>query len=474
MTIEKGKTVNSYATLNYFLDSPNLVGAVFFCKYYCSSNFFRKLLKSEKKMKNKRKLGQAIIEYVLLLIIPVLLISVLPNLNKTVELTLNTVGVDLMEEEGQTPDTPDPICNDEDICSPKILYPPVANMELPDNKDCNEKGVYRKGASIRIQDLSYDTDPDNSGSIDHLEWTVEKKDPSGAVVEECSTTTKNETLKLSRKFGGSSESTGLTIDMNGYGGVTDYALCVRDPGTFTVTLKAFDNDGLLSSNTSVKTFEIRDLKPSIRLEVNVADSGTTINGSAMKNIYSQSLSNTCAFDPKLEKGVNQSPQLDSNAKHEFTYKNVTYNYTEVCPKDVSIGRSGQVTFKLIENEGVGNGNKAFLTDPDFTATNYEKKNDPEAIPEGAENSLYGFDRHGFTYQTRFIQSSALKPDDINDNNSQMITFKDGAAEYTKEFENPGIYMFDAQVYDENLISSQTYGVQNKDNYKADVGIWKCQ
>lgn len=68
-------------------------------------------------MKNKRKLGQAIIEYVLLLIIPVLLISVLPNLNKTVELTLNTVGVDLMEEEGQTPDTPDPICNDEDMVS---------------------------------------------------------------------------------------------------------------------------------------------------------------------------------------------------------------------------------------------------------------------------------------------------------------------------------------------------------------------
>ena len=64
MTIEKGKTVSSYATLNYFLDSPNLVGAVFFCKYYCSSNFFRKLLKSEKNMKNKRKLGQAIIEYV--------------------------------------------------------------------------------------------------------------------------------------------------------------------------------------------------------------------------------------------------------------------------------------------------------------------------------------------------------------------------------------------------------------------------
>ena len=64
-------------------------------------------------MKNKRKSSQTI-EYVLLLIIPVLLISVLPNLNKTVELTLNTVGVDLMEEEGQTPDTPDPICNDED------------------------------------------------------------------------------------------------------------------------------------------------------------------------------------------------------------------------------------------------------------------------------------------------------------------------------------------------------------------------
>ena len=139
-------------------------------------------------MKNKRKLGQAIIEYVLLLIIPVLLISVLPNLNKTVELTLNTVGVDLMEEEGQTPDTPTPTCDDEEICSPKILYPPVASMELPDNKDCNEKGVYRKGASIRIQDLSYDTDPDNSGTIDHLEWTVEKKAPSGAVVEECSTT----------------------------------------------------------------------------------------------------------------------------------------------------------------------------------------------------------------------------------------------------------------------------------------------
>lgn len=34
MTIEKGKTVSSYATLNCFLDSPNLVGAVFFCKYF--------------------------------------------------------------------------------------------------------------------------------------------------------------------------------------------------------------------------------------------------------------------------------------------------------------------------------------------------------------------------------------------------------------------------------------------------------
>lgn len=421
-------------------------------------------------MKNKRKLGQAIIEYVLLLIIPVLLLSVLPNLNKTVELTLNTVGVDLMEEEGQTPDTPAPTCDDEEICSPKILYPPVASMELPDNKDCNEKGVYRKGASIRIQDLSYDTDPDNSGTIDHLEWTVEKKAPSGAVVEECSTTVKNETLKLSRQFGGSSESTGLTIDMNGYGGITDYALCVRDPGTFTVTLKAFDNDGLLSSNVAIKTFEIRDLKPSIRLEVNVADGGTTIDGSAMKNIYSQSLSNTCAFDPKLVKGVNQSPQLDSNAQHEFTYRNVTYNYTEVCPKDTAIGRNGQVVFKLIENEGIGTGDKAFLTDPDFTATNYNGDVKGEGTPEGAENSLYGFDRHGFTYQSRFIQSSALIPEDINENNSQIITFKDGASEYTKEFENPGIYMFDAQVYDENLISSQTYGVQNKDNYKPDVGI----
>ena len=427
-------------------------------------------------MKNNKKLGQAIIEYVMLLVIPILIITVLPSLNETVEMTINTVSVDLMETEKEgsvLPPTPE--CTNPNGCDPEpiLLYPPVAKFELPTycNDQLNgteQRGIYRKGATIRLQDISYDTDPNGQGKIDHGEWTVQKYDLNNNEIEACSTVLRDSTIHTSRAANSGSEYLGLTISMNGYGGLTQYANCVRDPGKFKVTLRVFDNDGLLSKNIHTETFEIRDLRPSIKVSAE-----TDSNARSSATYVSQlSQSDGCRFDLPIGGAGNEKHTqyglpvpVNTNETGEVDFDDLDMPYIEVCPRDDRTGKDGKVTFR-IESASANN----FLADPDFTATDNAGTNEEEKVPEGAEDVLFTYQRHGFTYKSRYIQSSALHPNQVSDDNSQVILFDDGAATYIKEFDNPGIYFYDAQVFDENLISAQSVGTRTKSQYDADVGV----
>ena len=414
-------------------------------------------------MKNKKR-GQGLVEYVMLLLIPVLLITVIPNLNKTMKMTMTTVGVDLLEEMGDVAWDPsgggEVICPPEDPGCDTTLYPPVARFELPEN--CGITGIYGKGRPVRLANSSYDID----GDIDHLQWWIKRYDKTGALDTACSTP-QNAPIIINRTDLTNIDA-GLTISGSGYGYETSYGQkqCTRDPGSYEVTLRVIDNDGLVSQPYTLR-YEIRDVRPSLTI---MATSDSVSTGEACDphpenddlcggngRIAQMRNSDSCKPLPTdgLRTGDKTINYTNSGSNGTITYNGHSYPYLEICPY-VAGSYSGEVIFQI------HNAKKATTQTGDTQTTETTAlwaHADPDYIAiqgmnyafEGEDNEAK--DRHGFKYKTRYISSVQTEGTDIDPATVQITTFETGANTYTKQFKTPGTYIYDGFVYDENEVSA---------------------
>lgn len=434
----------------------------FFIRKEEKSNNKQQIIRLKETMKNKKR-GQGLVEYVMLLLIPVLLISFIPNLNKTMKMTMTTVGVDLLEEMGDVEwSIPDEVaCPDDDPnCSGTQLYPPVARFELPEN--CGITGVYGKGRPVRLANASYDID----GDIDHLQWWIKRYDVDGHLDANC-TTPQNAPIIVNRTDLTNIDA-GLTISGSGYGNAIMYGQrqCTRDPGSYEVTLRVIDNDGLVSQPYTLR-YEIRDVRPSLTIMA-TSDSVSTgeycdphpenddyCGGSGQ--IAQIRDSDSCKFYPteKLRPTDKSIDYNNSGGKGTIIYNGHSYPYLEICPY-VAGSYTGEVIFKIhnakttITQTGTHQTTTTTASwahaDPDYIAINgmdyaFEGENNPDK------------DRHGFKYKTRYISSVQTEGGTIDPDTVQITTFETGANTYTKQFRTPGTYIYDGFVYDENEVSA---------------------
>lgn len=421
-----------------------------------SNNINNKLLEKNA-MKNKKR-GQGLIEYLFLLLIPVLVISVIPNINKTMKMTLSTVGVDLLETMGEVEVT-------EGVENPEIipLHPPVAKFTLPEH--CGDTGIYQKGRPIRLANASYDVD----GDVDHLQWWVERYDVTGKKIEEC--TTPDDQPIIVNRTAGTNLNSGFTISGAGYGYATIYGEreCMRDPGSFIVKLRVYDNDGFVSKEYS-DTFEIRDVRPSIAVTAELSDYARDGNPAIgiSKTITQRIVSDACRFYPT--DGLKNPDHEDNQVINHGNTGTVTYNghryaYVESCPY-IDGSHEGIVTFKISNYVSNNATNGVTTSDPDFVAIQgIDKVFEGENAPAKR--------RYGFTYITQYISSVVSKdhPSSIPTESAEVSTYTTGASVYTKQFKTPGTYLYNATVFDENRVSASS-AAEYDDGYEVgpNVGV----
>lgn len=419
-------------------------------------------------MKN-RKRGQGIIEYVMLLMIPLLVIAVIPNLNSTVEMTLSTVGVDLLEEMGDVEVTcADGSC---EIDPPITLHPPIAQFDLP--KNCDTVGIYQKGRPVRLINASYDKD----GDIDHLQWWITRKDVNGVVDTQCSTPIDDPIIVNRDDF--DNTTTGLTMSGGGYGDHLIYGEreCMRDPGSYEVTLRVYDNDGLVSQPFT-KTFEIRDVRPSISISAKVSDYAEDSTKGVEKTITQKIVSDKCRFSPVegLDDEYHDN-RVTNNTSTGVPKKFVRFNghdylYIESCPY-IEGHYDGIVTF-TINNYDAGSSHGLATADPDFVAISHSCENCAHIVGQTfeGENNV-AKNRHGFKYVSRFVSSVFTEEHNgttktIPTSTAEVTLFETAANVYTKQFKEAGTYLFDATVWDENQVSARADA--EEDGSVPNVGV----
>lgn len=204
---------------------------------------------------NKKKRGQALIEYVMLLAVGVLTAFLFVQMEGTIKDKVLIIAEDLLYENPGVPEVP------VKIETPVLkLTPPVAQFSVP-------TPIY-KGRDIHLVDSSYDPD----GVIDYYKWNIDGQEVTRSRAE-------NDAEK------------GLVISMN------NELRRFRYSGTYVASLIVIDNDGLVS-NRVTKTIEVLNRPPTLNLSVR-SHTGATSSSNVSVWQYCSATFYTTYDDPDL-------------------------------------------------------------------------------------------------------------------------------------------------------------------------------
>lgn len=263
-----------------------------------------------------KSLGQASVEYALLLMIAALSATAVLALDDKMKTKIHTVATDFDSDLIVLPPgepQPEKGCHTNEECLQ--LSPPVAKFKAPSPN--------YKGREIKFTDESYDVD----GYVEHWRWTIDGK-----------------SINQSRK------------EAEADGGLV---YTFRHPGTYNVSLYVFDNDGLIS-NIVQTTITVVNRPPTLSVTVENEEghlgSSVTVRQGCKATFYTTYTDPDLPFDALSLRSIftDQSGVRteENTAPHEFTREfvnlgNNTYFVSVTDENGANV--SGTVSVNVVAN-----------------------------------------------------------------------------------------------------------------------------